>query len=465
MNALVVGMGVSGFFIAAHFAERSPGGGAQITAVDSRAKPPMAAKLQKQMPQVKTLPGEDFYKWDERRFLQYDRIALSPGVAPQKVNAPAGRITGDAALFAESFVASGARTKLLAVTGTNGKSTTVLLARDLCRAAGLRADAAGNIGEPLLAALARWRRDGFPDVAVLELSSFQLETAPPLPLWAAAVLNIDDDHLDRHGDMDSYAAIKARIYDGAHYRIINADDKRVMAMPVGGRRVLFSLADAKCDWFVRDGRISGRGCDYPLAQIAASAQTENVLAALALVGTLDDINNVGNAGNNDKREKMQKALAGFAALPHRCREVHKVGGIVFIDDSKATNVHAAIFALRSINPNAPVVLIAGGDGKGQRFAPLAKAAKGRVGFVVVIGKDAAKLQSAFAAEGIRAMPAATMADAVGLAFDNCPRGGVVLLSPACASLDMFADYRARGEAFAAAARELPEKGEGKNDGV
>lgn len=458
MNALVVGMGVSGFSIAAHWAAQSPDG--EITAVDNRAKPPMVAQLQKRLPKVKALPGEDFYQWDKRRFLQYDRIALSPGVAPQKVNAPAGRITGDVALFAESFVASsGGRTKLLAITGTNGKSTTVSLTRDLCCAIGLRAEVAGNIGEPLLAALARWRQGGFPDVAVLELSSFQLEVAPPLPLWAAAVLNIDDDHLDRHGDMESYAAIKARVYDGAQYCIINADDKRVMAMATCGRRVLFSLADGKCDWFVRDNRISGEGDEYPLANITGQAQTENVLAALALTGTLMNAHNdvggrVQTKKGEDKkrREKMQKALMCFSALPHRRREVFNIKDVAFVDDSKATNVHASCFALRSINK--PVVLIAGGDGKGQSFLPLAKTAKGRVGFVVVIGKDAPKLQAAFAAEKIKSANAETMAGAVALAYDNCPPGGVVLLSPACSSLDMFDDYRARAAAFLAAAKGL-----------
>ncbi|MGI9338203.1 MAG: UDP-N-acetylmuramoyl-L-alanine--D-glutamate ligase [Gammaproteobacteria bacterium] len=449
MNALVVGMGVSGFSIAAHLLDAAGGARAQITAVDSRAKPPMAAQLQKHLPQVKTMTGEDFYRWDERRFLQYDRIALSPGVPPQRVNAPAAKITGDAALFAESFARSGAQTKLLAITGTNGKSTTVSLAHDLCLAAGLRADVAGNIGEPLLAALARWRRCGFPDVAVLELSSFQLETAPSLPLWAAAALNIDDDHLDRHGDMDSYAAIKARIYDGAKYCIINADDKRVMTMPVGGRRVLFSMSDAKCDWFVRDERISGEGCDYPLAQISADAQTENVLAALALTGTLVRWQEDG------RRAAMQKALMQFAALPHRRREVLMRGGVSFVDDSKATNVHSSCFALRSID--TPAVLIAGGDGKGQRFTPLAKTAKGRVCFAVVIGKDAPKLQAAFSAEGVKTLHAPTMARAVVLAYQHCPPGGAVLLSPACSSLDMFADYRARGDAFLAAAQSLPQR--------
>ena len=449
MNALVVGMGSSGFSIAAHWAAA---GEKQLTAVDNRAKPPMAAQLAKQLPQVKTLPGEDFYQWPARRFEKYDRIALSPGVPPQSVNAPAAKITGDVALFAEAWPGANVQTKLLAITGTNGKSTTVSMVRDLCAAAGLQTEVAGNIGEPLLAAFARWRRRGFPDVAALELSSFQLETSPPPPVLAAAVLNIDDDHLDRHGDMDCYAAIKSRIYDGAEYCIINADDKRIMKMAGATdkrRRVLFSTADDTCDWFVRAGSIIGGGFDYPLAQMSAVArsQSANVLAALALSGVLTQTQ------DDSFRQKARAVLANFAGLPHRRFEVLRRGGAIFVDDSKATNVHSACFALRSLN--TPAVLIAGGDGKGQEFAPFAQTAKGRINFAVVLGKDAPKLQTAFADANIKTAFAETMAQAVGLAYCACPQGGVVLLSPACSSLDMFADYRARGAAFLAAAQNIP----------
>ena len=448
MSALVVGMGASGFSIAAHLASL---GGAPPVAVDSRKAPPMAKQMAQQLPQVKTMTGAKFEEWGADKFAEYERIAVSPGVAPQQINAPKEKIVGDAGLFAEAWQGARAKTKLLAVTGTNGKSATASIARDLCRAAGMRADAIGNIGEPLLDALARWQREGFPDAAALELSSFQLETAPCFQSRAAAVLNVDDDHLDRHGDIGEYAKIKSRIYEGAQHCIVNADDGRVSEMKTKGERVLFSLTDARADWCLQDGKVCGGGESYSLAEMseASRAQPANVLAALALTATLEE------AGNESWRQTARAALAKFEGLPHRRREVLRRGGVVFIDDSKATNVRAACFALQA--QTSATVLIAGGDGKGQDFAPLAKAARGKVVFAVLIGKDAKKVQKALQESAVKTATAADMQGAVDIACAECPPGGAVLLSPACSSLDMFADYRARAAAFVEAARRLPER--------
>ncbi len=447
-------MGASGFSIAAHFAAAGEGA---LAAADSRARPPMLEKMSQLLPQVALFPGEDFSRWPARRFSEYERIALSPGVNPESVAAPAEKITGDAGLFFEAWrdlqtqTKTQTKTQLLAATGTNGKSATVTIAREICRAAGLRFDAVGNIGEPLLDALARWRREGFPDAAALELSSFQLETARAAPLRAAALLNVDDDHLDRHGDIHRYAAIKSRIFGGADICVANGDDAIVSAMPACGRRVVFSLCDLRADWRMRGGVIEGPRAEYPLAEISESAreQPANVMAALALADSLDA------AREPEWQKSAAAALAGFSGLPHRRREVLRRGGVLFVDDSKATNAHAACFALRAQKENS-VALIAGGDGKGQDFSSLVDAARGRVFFAALIGRDAARLRDVFSRAGARTAMAEDMQEAVRLAAEAARPGATVLLSPACSSLDMFADYRARAEAFRAAAEELPE---------
>ena len=428
MNALVVGMGKTGLSIARHFLAA----GGAVVAADSRPIPPCLNAFSS-LPGIKDIIcAADFSRWCAADFAGFDRIALSPGVSPKTLRAPSAKITGDAALFADSWRENPGETRLFAFTGTNGKSTTVALAAELCRAAGLRAEAIGNIGAPVLDSVARWREQGAPQIAAVELSSFQLETAESFPADCATVLNISGDHLDRHDSMDEYAAIKSRIYRGAKKRAANLDDK--FAAPPDSPDITYSAKRAAdfqlCgDEVIYDGgRISVRDCIAP---------PQNVLAALAILSPL-----------KLPHRALEKGLASFAGLPHRRQLVGDFGGVSFVDDSKATNVKAACFALADIAGD--VLLIAGGDGKGQDFAPLAACANVKKAFL--FGKDADSLRRAMQSGGIACDKVCDMRAAVDGAIKIAQCGDTVLCSPACSSLDMYRDYAARGDDFAAACR-------------
>jgi UDP-N-acetylmuramoylalanine--D-glutamate ligase len=282
---------------------------------------------------------------------------------------------------------------------------------------------------------------------VLELSSFQLETTHSLSTETATVLNVTADHLDRYGSIDEYAAAKARIFDGCEVAVVNADDARVRAMPRAGQRVLsFSLCDSTADYFLArepEPMLTCRG--EPLLPLGAlrlqgEHNAANALAALAMGEVL-----------GLPRAPVLAALAAFGGLPHRAQWVADVGGVHFIDDSKGTNVGATIAAVAGMD--GPLVLIAGGDGKGQDFDDLRAAFRGKVRHAVLIGRDAPRLAAVF--EDVCATESASdMPGAVTAARAAARPGDTVLLSPACASLDMFRDYRHRGEEFAAAVRSL-----------
>ena len=351
MTALVVGVGLTGRSLASHLLEL----GEEVLAIDSRQSPPMAEK----MPPVEIWRGEDFRLWPASRFKQFTRVALSAGVSPADVAAPLETITGDAELFTEAWRMHKPLTTLLAVTGTNGKSSTTAMTVHLCKMAGDTAEAVGNIGEPLLDAFWRWKKSEFPAVVAAELSSFQLQTAAGFNSDAAVVLNVSDDHLDRHGDLSSYAKTKARIYKGARTAAANGDDPLVLSMSLPEKKRVFAINNPAADWTMRDNIVIGGDLRLAIADMsmAAAQQPENVLAALSLM----DVAGLKPVG---------KGLENFIGLPHR-RQVIKSGwGLTFIDDSKATNVSAACAALYEMS--AKTVLIAGGDGKGQDFKPLAQ---------------------------------------------------------------------------------------------
>ena len=439
MKALVVGMGMTGLSMARHLLAL----GATVSAVDNRPQPPLA-KAFSDLLGGRARFGENFAAWQERHFADYDLVAKSPGVALRSV-AAAGRdkITGDAALFTAAWrQAPPPSCRLLAVTGTNGKSTVVRLARDLCVAAGLRAEAVGNIGEPLLDAWARWQANSAPAVAVAELSSFQLETATEFCADAAVILNIAPDHLDRHGSLAGYAAAKGVIYRGAKHRVVNADD--VLAASFAPPPHITFSAQQKADWRLTEQTIEG-DASFARADFSPTAEPENALAALALTSFL-----------SLSAAARAQALTSFVGLPHRRQLIMRRGGTRFIDDSKATNVASACFALRR---EEQVALIAGGDGKGQDFLPLAAAAQGRTRVAVLLGKDAPLLRTAFDAIGVPTRCADNMRQAVSMAAAGAQQGEAILLSPACSSLDMYKNYEARGDDFAAACHAWAE---GKN---
>jgi UDP-N-acetylmuramoylalanine--D-glutamate ligase len=426
MKALVVGMGVSGLSIARYLAAE----GATVLAVDSRREPPCLAATAA-ISGVKAQSNTNIATWQKSDFDSYDLVAKSPGIPLSHITAPVEKITGDAALFADAWRRNPPNTTLLAVTGTNGKSTVTELSAQLCTAAGRRAEAIGNIGEPLLDAWQRWQQTAAPDVAVAELSSFQLETASNFTSDIAAVLNISPDHLDHHSDMATYTTAKAQLYHHAARRVVNADDTAVTAMTTSPDVTFSATERTTAAWHLTADAIVG---DARFALTEMAAPPHSALAALALTDGL----------SLDTTARRQ-ALANFSRLPHRQQIVSHIDNVTYINDSKATNVASACFALKQLLGNA--VIIAGGDGKGQDFTRLATEAQGRVRLAVLLGRDALQLQTAFTNVGIATQQAKNMPEAVFIATQAATAGDTVMLSPACSSLDMYTNYGARGDAF------------------
>ncbi|AKU13681.1 UDP-N-acetylmuramoyl-L-alanyl-D-glutamate synthetase [Azoarcus sp. CIB] len=451
---LVLGLGESGLAMAQWCARQ----GARVRVADSRREPPGLSVLRASVPVAEIVLGE----FSDSLLDGVARIALSPGVdARTPVLAEARRrgiaIVGEMTLLAEALAGQErSRTRILAITGTNGKTTTTALTAALCRAAGLDAVAAGNISPAALTVLMERMDRGaaLPECWVLELSSFQLETTAGLNAEGATVLNVTDDHLDRHGDLERYAAIKAHIFDGGGAQVLNRQDARVMGMAQAGRRVVSFGTDVPTgpdDYGIvtdADGAAwlaCGGQRLVPIAElpIAGAHNAANAMAALALARTIDL-----------PYPALIEGLKAFRGLPHRVEPVaRRTDGVVFYDDSKGTNVGATLAALEGLG--RPVVLIAGGDGKGQDFSPLREAVARHARAVILIGRDAALIDAALAGSGVPTERAADMDAAVAHAATLAQRGDVVLLSPACASLDMFRNYAHRAEVFVAAVLRQP----------
>ncbi|BAL26012.1 UDP-N-acetylmuramoyl-L-alanine--D-glutamate ligase [Azoarcus sp. KH32C] len=452
---LVLGLGESGLAMARWCA----GQGARLRVADSRTQPPGLATLQSALPDAQIVLGE----FSDGLLDGVDLVALSPGIDGRIALLEAARrsgipVVGEMALFARALEDLGMRerSRIVAVTGTNGKTTTTALTAALCQAAGLDAVAAGNISPAALDVLMDRldRSEPLPECWVLELSSFQLEGAAGLDTDAATVLNVTDDHLDRHGDLATYAAVKSRIFAGKGVQVLNRQDALVAAMRLPARMaVTFGtdapptdrdygiLSDAAGDaWLVRGKDKLLRQDELPLAGAHNAA---NALAALALCH-----------GIGLEFAPMLQALKGFRGLPHRVEPVaRRADGVVFYDDSKGTNVGATLAALEGLGRR--VVLIAGGDGKGQDFSPLRDAVARHARAVLLIGRDAPLIEAAIAGAGAVVERAADMDAAVERANAVAQQGDAILLSPACASLDMFRNYAHRAEVFVAAARRLP----------
>jgi UDP-N-acetylmuramoylalanine--D-glutamate ligase len=420
--------------------------GARVVVTDSRAEPPELAGLAALEKSLGTAIDARVGGFDERLLDAASQVVVSPGVSQREPFLVRARqkgleIVGDIELFARAV-----RGPVVGVTGTNGKSTVTTLIARMAETAGRRVRAGGNLGEPALDLLA----GDAGELYVLELSSYQLETTQSLKLKAATILNITPDHLDRYANVEEYAAAKARILERCDVAVLNADDAFVMRLARPGQRtVTFSLDPARAaDYCIRheasgDVALLRRGA--PLLRtselrIAGLHNAANALAALA----------VGEAiGLAD--QPMLKALREFSGLDHRTQWVADVRGVRYVDDSKGTNVGATLAAVAGFA--GPLVVIAGGDGKNQDFAPLAAAFRGKVRHTVLIGRDAPRIGDVLA--DICALSVAgTMQEAVQVARSVARPGDTVLLSPACASFDMFRDYRERGAMFAAAVKEL-----------
>jgi len=383
-----------------------------------------------------------------------DTIVASPGIALREplLREAADRgieIVGDIEIFAREIRGKG-NARVIGVTGTNGKSTVTALACEMARAASLRAQAVGNIGLPVLDALEASASQPV-DVWAVELSSYQLETTSSLACDAATVLNVTQDHLDRYESMAHYAAAKARIFRSCRTRVVNRDDPVTLAMSERTSATFtfgLSVPDNDTEWGLDEPRRTvrrGKRELFAVDEIAIPGlhNAMNAMAAHAL-GTAIGL----------PEEAMVRAIRDFRGLPHRVQLVAETGGVRFYDDSKGTNVGASVAALEGFTQ--PVVLIAGGDGKGQDFSPLAPAVKAKARAVVLIGRDSEAIAKALAATGVTLERASSMEQAVRTAHALARPGDAVLLSPACASLDMFRNYGHRGEVFAAAARAVVE---------
>ncbi|APZ44507.1 UDP-N-acetylmuramoyl-L-alanine--D-glutamate ligase [Acidihalobacter ferrooxydans] len=437
LDNLVVGLGATGLSVARHLAAR----GENFAVVDSRAQPPGLAALQRELQ-----PDEVYFgSFDRRLFLRAKRLIVSPGVslsspAIAEARAAGAEVIGDVELFARLN-----RAPVVAITGSNGKSTVTTLLGAMAQTAQWNVAVGGNLGTPALDLLSEQPQD----LVVLELSSFQLEAIESLAPRAAVVLNLSPDHMDRYASFEAYAQAKGRIYAKAEHCVVNREDRPAAALSGHRDCVSFGLDEpqrehdyglrqhAGAQWFVRGSRPL-----LPVAglRIAGRHNLANALAALAL----------GEAAGLPLAA-MLDAVRNFPGLPHRCQWIGTRDGVDWFDDSKGTNVGATVAAVAGLE--GTLVLLAGGQGKGQDFTPLRDTLAGRARAVVLLGEAAPELRKVLA--GVTELiDAADMESAVSAAQAAAQPGDRVLLSPACASLDMFTNYVARGEAFVKAFRSL-----------
>jgi len=489
---LILGLGETGVAAAAWCLMH----GARLRVLDTRDEPAGIASLRERLGEL----GQVEFRLGAQSFVDaaldgVSRIVLSPGLAPNQAPTQglleAARlrgieVLGEIELFARALAdlaEQGYRPKVLAVTGTNGKTTVTSMTQQIVQACGVSARVAGNISPAALTALAdAIGTDTLPDVWVLELSSFQLVSTSSLAPDAAVVLNLTQDHLDWHGSMQAYGEAKASLLRSAKIAIVNRDDPLVAAMVPelrsvrvrsfgrdvphwagdlgldGSQGLAWLCASEPVDFDPPGGAATGRRrkvAEEPVREpgrlsrlmptdalrIRGMHNAMNALAALALARSLD----LGWAG-------LLHAVREYGGEPNRVEFVRSVRGIDFINDSKGTNVGATVAALEGLGQKA--VLIAGGLGKGQDFSPLCKVVRDHARAVVLIGADAQAIAAVLDETGIAVRHAETLEQAVSQAFELAQPGDAVLLSPACASMDMFRSYKHRGEVFVDAVHEL-----------
>ena len=486
-RVLVLGLGASGLAMARWCARC----GAQVTVADTRAAPPQLATLRAELPQARFIGGAFDAALVHDQAL--DAIYRSPGLAPaalapvlEAARACQVSLGGELDLYSQALrtlrAQHGYAPAVLAVTGTNGKTTVTSLTSQLVQHAGRSVAVAGNIGPTLLDTLAaRIAAQDLPEVWVLELSSFQLDGVQDFEPTAAVVLNLTQDHLDWHGGMAAYGAAKARIFGQTGLMVLNREDPAVMQMLPEPVRVKLQKPQLRAHvtfgadlpqrpgdfgmetvngmaWLVRAHQADetakrSRLHEEPLhlqrlmpadaLRIRGRHNACNALAALALAQA------AGCALG-----AMLYGLREYRGEPHRVESIGMVGGVEYFDDSKGTNVGATVAALAGLGPDRRLVVILGGDGKGQDFTPLASPMARYARAAVLIGRDAPHIAAALADAGVPLLQAASMEDAVQQAAGQAQPGDAVLMSPACASLDMFRDYAHRAQVFVEAVRAL-----------
>ena len=444
-RVLVLGLGETGLS-ALRWLNRQ---GAHLSVADTRQNQPGIETLKTELPNVTIHIGA----FKEATFIDKDLIVASPGMtlSESEIQAAIARgvsVIGDVELFAQYRPATA---KVIAITGANGKTTVTTLVGEMCKAAGLKTIVAGNIGLPVLDALSMEA----PDVYVLELSSFQLETTHTLKIDAATMLNLSEDHMDRYASFQDYAIAKARIFYNATLQVLNRDDawSMLMARPKLAQ-ITFGLSDGG-DFGLKelDGEtwlVDGEKelINLQDLKIVGLHNAANALAAVALCRGIDI----------DYAPIIQ-TLYNFKGLPHRVEWVANIDDVDYYDDSKGTNVGATCAALNGMFKNGhpqKVVLIAGGDGKGQDFTPLSGAVAENARAVVLIGRDAPLIEAVLLKINIPLYQAIDLPEAVNMAKKIAQTGDAVLLSPACASFDMFKNYAHRAEIFVNAVKRLEE---------
>ena len=432
-NILVAGLGSTGLSVLRYLAHI---GASQVSAYDAELSAERQAELAQLFPHYPALSGSL-----KTALADKTTLILSPGISRRQpeireFEQRGGIISSDVAILSDLL-----RDKsdpIIAITGSNGKTTTTSLVGHLCQQSGLDTVIAGNIGTPVLDAWLQ-RQGKSADAWVLELSSFQLETTPHLQAAAAACLNISEDHLDRYDDLLDYARAKDQIFNGCRVQVLNADDPfcRAMHRPAQQTRY-FSLAHTSDYWLdSATGSLKTQTTDFMPAQqipLQGSHNVANTLAAIALCEAI-----------GIPRSELVKHIQTFKGLPHRVEKIGAKDGVVYIDDSKGTNVGATVAAIAGLPEK--IVLIAGGQGKGQDFAPLAAMLRDKARAVFLIGVDAPKIAAELAAQNVAHQFCETLPQAVAAAHAAAHTGDIVLLSPACASYDMFKGYAHRAEVF------------------
>ena len=454
-NVCVLGLGETGLSMVRWAIDS----GQVCTVIDDRAHPPMLDTLKKEFPGVTFMSG----KLTEDFLSQFDALYVSPGVsaydpAIMAVQKKGVHVLGDIELFAQKITAlqrqGQPRPKIVAITGSNGKTTVTTLVGEIAKVAGKLTEVAGNISPAVLnAAEATLQQGIYPEVWVLEVSSFQLESTYSLNADAAVVLNISEDHLDRYDDMGSYQAAKERIFIGAETAIVNRDEK-LPQLSEGIRVISFGLDEPE------EGHFGLRWVDGE-EYLSYGQETLMPVKEMQLVGRHNVSNLLGAFALSYAAglpfDAMAKVGRTFKGLAHRVEFVCEINGVKFYDDSKGTNVGATEAALKGAA--SPVVLIAGGQGKGQDFTPL-KAALSNARAVILIGEDARIIAKALEGISIPIVFCDTLEEATVKAFEVSEPGDMVLLSPACASFDMFKGYAHRAQVFIDTAKALKQSTEG-----
>ena len=441
VDRVVVGLGVTGMSCARYLRRR----GVPFSVVDTRPDAPGLEEFRRAMPEVPVYAGE----YPPGLVAAAAELVVSPGVAMDdplvaQARAAGVSIVGDIDLFVREAAAP-----VVGITGSNAKSTVTELVGQMARDAGLNVGVGGNLGTPALDLLDPERA-----LYVLELSSFQLERAGELGLAVATVLNITPDHLDRHGSMPSYHLAKHRIFRGCRKVVVNGDDPLTIPLLGPGVEVIsWRLGKPQPQGFGVVEEAGEETLYQGLTPLLPSRElglvgrhnVANALAALAL-GYAAGLPLAG----------MVATLRRFRGLPHRCQQVAELGGVTYVNDSKGTNIGATIAALEGMGAGRNILLIAGGQGKGADFTQLQPAVARHCKLVLLLGEDAPALQTAL--EGHAPVTrVASMAEAVTIAAARAGAGDVVLLSPACASFDMFTDYANRGDVFSEAVARLREE--------